>query len=107
MKRDKFKTRKGELTRYALACGYIQQFEHKGQRVTLDMEHSVLTVHAYDFNEHTRLSWENFETLAAARRVYRALVKASVTDTIRPPELTKQTYNSSTRHDLALEPRGY
>jgi hypothetical protein len=60
-------TKRGRVTPYGLACGYIEQFEHNGKRVTLWLEHGALHVRAHDFTEHQRLFWDCPETLTAAR----------------------------------------
>lgn len=72
MKTPKFKTKTGLLTVYAFACGYIEKFEHDKKEVTLDMEHGVFSVKAYDHNKGERICWENFERneLKKARKFY-------------------------------------
>jgi hypothetical protein len=66
-----FYTKRGLLTPYGLACGYLEQTTHKGVQVTLWREHSTYHIRAHDFNTHSRLGWEVCETLKEARRVYK------------------------------------
>lgn len=69
----KFKTKNGCLTSYALACGYIETIEHKSISLELSWNGGgFYDVKAYDFNEHKRLFWESFETLAEARKFFSA-----------------------------------
>lgn len=69
-----WRTKAGDLTHYALACGYIQQFEQDDKRVTLWHEGGpVYHVRAHDFATGTRITWETFETLTAARKYWRAV----------------------------------
>jgi hypothetical protein len=70
MTRDKFKTARGQLTAYALACGYVQQRERGRVRVTLWHENGTLHVRAHEFGGRGRLKWECPETLTAARREF-------------------------------------
>ena len=77
----KLRDSRNRLTSYALACGYLEQIDLNGVRVTLWMENgceSPYHVRAHDFNEHLRKAWECFETLAEARRFFRTCVKLYV-----------------------------
>lgn len=70
----KWRTKAGDLTHYALACGYIQQFEHDAKRVTLWHEGGpIYHVRAHDFAAGQRITWETFETLTAARKYWRTM----------------------------------
>ena len=63
-----FYTKKNRLTRYALACGYIEQFEHSGINLVLWHEGGpLLHVRAHDHTQGKRLFWESFESLVEAR----------------------------------------
>lgn len=66
------------LTSYQLACGYRDQIEQHGIRVTLWMEHGTYHVRAHDFNEHYRIDWQSFYTLAEARRIFQKMVRKHV-----------------------------
>lgn len=75
----RFRTARGELTRYALACGYIQRATDTGDYVTagivLDMWHEggpLIHVRAHDHANGRRIDWQSFETLSAARKHWRA-----------------------------------
>ena len=68
MKTPVFKTKAGRVTPYALACGYIEQFEANGKRVTLWAEHGSLHVRAHDFKNHNRIFWDCPDTLTQARK---------------------------------------
>lgn len=79
--RNLFRTKKGDLTRYALACGYVQRRsnefggndeDHKS--VQLYMDGSVIHVRVYRREDNRR---EVFSTnnLTEARRVFRQKCK--------------------------------
>ena len=69
-----FKTAKGRLTPYALACGYIERRALEGfadADVTLWYEGGpVFQVRAHDRETGTRLFWETTDTLGEARKIY-------------------------------------
>lgn len=70
--KTKFVTARGNLTDYALSCGYR---ESKGGtdtgnlHVTLWKEHSTYHVRAH-YIGYGRLFWESFPTLTAARKLF-------------------------------------
>lgn len=73
---SQFYNKKGELTRYALACGYIMKHYDNNQSVTLWMEHN--TLHVRHFN-HKTVEWyldKCYDTLAEARKAYYACIKS-------------------------------
>lgn len=77
MTNDKFKTKKGDLTPYALHCGYIQKNENNGIDLQLWHEGGPLYhVKAFDFNLSKRLFWESFERLTDARAFYKKMMRS-------------------------------
>ena len=72
---DKFKTKQGYLTTYALNCGYIEQAETSNKRVTLWADCGLYHVRNHDFNEHKRLFWNIYKTLNTARKAYKKAIK--------------------------------
>jgi hypothetical protein len=73
----KIKTKSGELTPYALACGYIQQKEKEGKQVSLWNEGGPLYhVRLHDFNAGKRIFWESFERLTDARVLYKKTARS-------------------------------
>lgn len=73
MKELKFNNKDGSLTRYALACGYIQEFKKNNVRLTLYTEGCVVQVRAFDHGQECkRLFWETFESneLTKAKKFY-------------------------------------
>ncbi len=68
----RFRTARNRLTPYALACGYVELTEHKGQTLTLWREHGALHVRQHDHNTGTRVFWDCPETLTAARKRFDA-----------------------------------
>lgn len=64
-----FYNKAGQLTRYSLACGYIEAYESDSQRVTLWLEHNAWHVRAHDYLRG-RLFWQSPATLTEARRLY-------------------------------------
>lgn len=69
--KDKFRNSKGELTHYALACGYIQQEDYKGIITTLWIEHGAIHVRQTNLNIGKRIFWECPSTLTEARTLYK------------------------------------
>lgn len=65
---NEFYNKKGRLTRYALACGYIERFEEMGNSVTLWMEHGCIHVRQHSHIHNKRIFWESFENLNEARK---------------------------------------
>ncbi len=66
-----FKNKRGQCTRYALACGYIDLFEANGYRMTLWLDGTFhVRMHDHGTDDHQgsgRVFWECFETLTEAR----------------------------------------
>jgi hypothetical protein len=71
-----FYNKKGELTRYALACGYIQRYEKNNQSIDMYCENASC-IHVRQFNRDTgkRIFWDSFTTLTEARKRYNKAVK--------------------------------
>jgi hypothetical protein len=65
---DKFKTKSGRLTPYALACGYIETKEVSGVTFSLFLD-GCKHVQARS-NEKGRFLWECFDTLTQARKFF-------------------------------------
>lgn len=63
-------TKRGRLTRYALACGYIERKGSDDNRAVLESEHGVFHVKGFEKGKHF---WESFDNLTAARRFYDSL----------------------------------
>jgi hypothetical protein len=75
---NKFKTKAGRVTRYALACGYIEEVTLGAIRLQLWNEGGpMLHVRAHDFAEHKRIFWDSFDTLTAARQCFDNFKKAT------------------------------
>ena len=67
--KNRFKTKAGRLTPYALACGYIEEKEKAGVRVQLWHEGGpYYQVEAFDHSKGKRIFWDSFERLTDARR---------------------------------------
>jgi hypothetical protein len=67
----KFKTQRGTLTAYALACGYIDtRYTKTGYKIELEQSAgcSVYNVKVFDIAGTTRLCWDSYGTLKDARR---------------------------------------
>lgn len=66
----KMKTKAGRLTRYALACGYVETFEHGEFRARLDMPSpSSGVIRVTENGDAWRIAY-NGRSLVAARRAY-------------------------------------
>lgn len=63
---DRFHDSLGRLTPYAFACGYVEEDEQNGIRITLWKEGGY-HVRAYDHGQGTRLFWETYPKLSRAR----------------------------------------
>ena len=76
---NKFKNKKGQLTVYSLACGYIElsDLPKTGVRTQLYLEHGIYNVRQHDHKQGKRLCWESFETLTQARTFYNNLVRTA------------------------------
>lgn len=69
---NKFKTKAGRLTPYALACGYIETKQAGGATVSLFLDGCA---HVQARNDNGRFLWECFETITQARRFFDSQVK--------------------------------
>lgn len=70
--RDKFKNKNGDLTHYALACGYVQEFK-LNENLNLRLWHEggiVFHVKLYDHAQKIRVFWHCFDTLTEARKYF-------------------------------------
>lgn len=68
-----FKTKSGDLTHYALACGYVQRVDCHNVLLTLWYEGgTVFHVRGHEIEGRGRLFWETFERLSDARKFYKA-----------------------------------
>lgn len=70
--RDKFTLADGQLSIYALACGYLQQFPKATEstdKVTLWHEGACFHVRRYD-TENGLIFWESFNSIGQARKLF-------------------------------------
>ena len=65
----RFYNTKGQLTAYALACGYKEHKESHGIVCQLWYE-GCYHVRAHDHEEGRRVFWDSFNTLSEARALY-------------------------------------
>lgn len=73
---EKFMTKRGELTRYALSCGYIEQHIFAdGSYKKLWQDSAALHVRYINLQQHEESFWEIFGLceLTAARKLYRSI----------------------------------
>jgi len=63
----KFITKQGQLTAYALSCGYVESKIAGFVKINLWREHSCYHVRAHD-RINGRMFWESFRTIKSARR---------------------------------------
>ena len=80
---DKFRNKQNQLTPYALACGYIEQTEINGKRVTLWGDCGFYHVRNHDFNSHSRVFWKTYKKLTTARKAYRQAIKTNTLETTK------------------------
>ena len=70
----KFYNKDGQLSRYGLACGYVQRTEKEGSYKEMYMEHSHFHVKSGKISEKFSV-WEVFcnDELTKARKFYRSI----------------------------------
>ncbi len=78
----KFRLKNGELSAYALLCGYLQKQEINNVETTLYHE-GCFHVRSHNFVEHKRIKWESFNSLVEARKEYRKQCKEAKTYTVK------------------------
>lgn len=74
---EKFYTKSGYLTEYALYCGYVEKASNTDSLCCI-LSHDggiVFHVKLYDFKNQRRMDWEAFEKLTDARRLFEKLCK--------------------------------
>ena len=81
MKDPKFYTKKGRLTAYALACGYI---ETVNGHLELSSQHNTYHVKAFIGTKHL---WFAYDSLSKARKAYDFLKKPFKLGTITTEQL--------------------
>jgi hypothetical protein len=72
---DKFITKDGFLSVYALSCGYMEQLAINNKQVTLWADCGIYHVRGHDFNEHKRIFWNTYQKLTVARKAYKKAIK--------------------------------
>lgn len=70
-KDQKFYTKKGDLSAYSFACGYVQSDSKEGIEKELYKEHGIF--HVRVFENGTRTKWESLYTLTEARKIYNSI----------------------------------
>jgi len=68
--------KRGRVTAYGLACGYVETKSGHGRDVTLWREHGTYHVRATDTETRARVFWDSFATLADARKRYAGALTA-------------------------------
>ena len=73
---DVFRTKRGDLTRFALACGYVQKEEINNVRVALFHEGGPhYHVRAHNLDTHSLLFWKSSSKLTKCRQWYKRYAK--------------------------------
>lgn len=78
MQDPKFTNKRGELTAYALACGYIERHESGVDSVELGKFGGGQRLESYYvklYGTSGLMGWGYYQTLAQARRAYRSAVR--------------------------------
>lgn len=75
MTRTSISTANGDVSAYGFACGYKQSVDVGGKTVTIYQEHGVYNVRVYDYEHGKRVSWDQFTSIAPARKRYKQLIK--------------------------------
>jgi hypothetical protein len=68
--------KRGRVTAYGLACGYVETKDGYGRTARLWREHGAYHVRATVTATRARVFWESFATLADARKRYAGALKA-------------------------------
>lgn len=76
-KQLEFYTKTGWLTRYGLACGYIEKIEHLQQIGQMYLEHGVYTVSWFNHARGKRVFDFQTHSLTEARKEYKR-IKAEI-----------------------------
>lgn len=70
MKSPKFHTKKGLLTLYSFACGYVEKYEGEGKETTVWHEGGpCFHVRTHDHVNHKRIAWDVAESITDIRKV--------------------------------------
>jgi hypothetical protein len=69
-----FYNTKGQLTAYGFSCGYVESKRGKKTHAQMYKEHNTYHVRAGNNGERVH-TWECFETLTPARKLYNKLEK--------------------------------
>ena len=71
--RDKFTLSDGQLSTYALACGYLQQFPKGNASDQVTLWHEGACFHVRRHNDaQGRVFWESFASIGEARKLFAA-----------------------------------
>lgn len=65
-------TKRGKLSAYGFACGYVERKETPFKRVTLSKEHNTYIVGA-SYKQTLDYYMQGFDTLAKARKLFNSL----------------------------------
>ena len=77
MQRSRFYLKNGDLSLYSLACGYLQQFSAGERMVELSLDGCYHVKTYKEEKEHrSRLTWDCFDTLGEARKVYSSIKRS-------------------------------
>ena len=76
-KRDEFHTAAGRLSKYALACGYVESAWEGQTHIELWLEHGVYNVRAHDHDKECRVMWGGWHTVTEARREFDRMVRSA------------------------------
>lgn len=74
--KEKFYTKNGWLSPYAMACGYIECMEI-ADNIRLTLERDSACYHVKASGRHIRI-WESFDTLTQARQYFTKLRKEGI-----------------------------
>ena len=72
-----FYLKNGDLSRYSLHCGYIQQKTRAdGVRVDLALDSAVYTIKTY--KDNARMRWDCYDSLTEARREFKKALSEEI-----------------------------
>ncbi len=68
--RNEIKTKRGRISEYGFACGYVESKYYGRVNICLWMEHNVYHVRAHNHENKRRIFWHSFILLSEARKHY-------------------------------------
>jgi hypothetical protein len=69
----KLQNARGDLTAYALSCGYVQRYEGNKNHAKLNWTHCCYNVKVFEKETDDCWSWETYRTLTEAQKALKSI----------------------------------